>query len=86
MKPLLIFFTFLGLFPAYIFACSVCFVGKEGTMIAYYGTAIVLSLLPITMVGGLAFWVFRRYQQNSDPAEDNLPKKGPMHPHHNPSC
>ncbi len=55
-------------------------------MIAYYGTAIVLSLLPITMVGGLAFWVFRRYQQNSDPAEDNLPKKGPMHPHHNPSC
>jgi len=85
MKALLIFFTCLGLFPVYISACSVCFVGKEGTMEAYYGTAIVLSLLPLLMVGGLAFWVFRRYKQNSDLSEDNLPPNRPMHPHHTPS-
>lgn len=59
-------FSILGLialFSSNAWACAVCFVGKEGTMWAYYGTAIALSLLPIGMVGGLAYWFYRQYKQ-----------------------
>ncbi|MBF0279853.1 MAG: hypothetical protein HQM13_18795 [SAR324 cluster bacterium] len=64
MKSIAVVLAFTGFFPSLSLGCSVCFVGKEATMAAYYGTAIVLSLLPLAMVGALAYWVFRRYQQH----------------------
>lgn len=55
-------------------ACSVCFVSSEATMMAYYGTAIALSLLPIGMVGGLAYWVYRKYKSHDATNTVEIPK------------
>jgi hypothetical protein len=41
-------------------ACSVCFVGREQTLAAFYGTAVLLSLLPLALFGSLGFWLHRR--------------------------
>ncbi len=74
---------FLGLvfFAAPVFACSVCFVGKEGSMVAYYSTAIFLSSLPFTMVG-LFVWFYRRHQQKmSHSTNDFLEKNESIHIH-----
>lgn len=42
------------------FACAVCFDAKEGTREAFLGTTILLSLLPLAMVGGIVLWLWRR--------------------------
>lgn len=64
MKPpiTLAILTTLAIFfiaePA--FACAVCFDAKEGTREAFLGTTILLSLLPLAMVGGVILWLWRR--------------------------
>lgn len=66
-KILFNFFLILSVIiaPSTVFACAVCFTAKEETLNAYYGTAILLSILPLAMVGGLIFWVHRRYKDVS---------------------
>jgi hypothetical protein len=46
--------------PARAFACSVCFAGRENTMLAFYGTAALLTLLPLTLFTVIALWLRRR--------------------------
>ena len=41
-------------------ACSVCPTGKDEARSAYYGTTVLLSLLPLFMVGGLIFYVVKK--------------------------
>lgn len=48
-------------------ACSVCGVGQESTEGSYLAMTGVLSLLPLAMLGGLAFWLFRRIQAAEAP-------------------
>lgn len=65
MKSLIAFLTvFIFSKPYSALACAVCFVGKGGSSSAYLGTAIVLSLLPLGMVGGIIFWVYHRHKQS----------------------
>jgi hypothetical protein len=40
-------------------ACSVCFAGAEESRKAFLFTTVLLSLLPISMIGALAWWVWR---------------------------
>lgn len=58
-----------------VLACSVCFTANENTLLAYYGTTVLLSLLPMLMLGGLGFGLYRlavranRNQTDSNPAD-----------------
>ena len=41
-------------------ACPVCFSSDDGPRKAFLYTTIVMSALPMALVGGLTFWIFRR--------------------------
>lgn len=43
-------------------ACSVCFIGDENSRFAYYFTTGLLSLLPLAMIGSLAFYIAKKYR------------------------
>lgn len=43
------------------YACAVCFSGREDeARIAFIGTTVLLTLLPLVMIGGVAWWLWRR--------------------------
>lgn len=64
MKRMIAFLTCIvtAFVTSSAFACAVCFVGKGGASSIYLGTTIILSLLPLGMVGGVVFWLYRRYK------------------------
>lgn len=41
-------------------ACAICFSGAEDTLVAFYTTALLLTLLPFALIGGIGFWFYRR--------------------------
>jgi hypothetical protein len=42
-------------------ACPVCFSAKDDAQReAFFDTTIFLTLLPLAMIGGIAYWVFQR--------------------------
>lgn len=41
-------------------ACSVCAVGKEEARGAYYLTTAIMSLLPLCLIGGVAYYVAKK--------------------------
>ena len=47
-------------FAASAEACSVCVVGKEEARVAYYATTALLSFLPLIMIGGVVYYLFKR--------------------------
>jgi di/tricarboxylate transporter len=47
-------------------ACSVCFGGAEESRKAFLFTTVLLSMLPIGMIGALAWWVWRHAQAADD--------------------
>ena len=49
----------------HLFACSVCFVAKDSTLDAYFYSTILLTLIPLGLVGGLVFWIVSRYRKHS---------------------
>ncbi len=47
-------------------ACAVCgLVGSGDSGIAYLVMTIVMSALPLLMIGGVSWWVYRRSRQMS---------------------
>ena len=51
-----------ALVPDAASACSVCYVGAEESRKAFLLTTVLLSLLPLGMVGTFAWWFWRRVQ------------------------
>jgi hypothetical protein len=49
----------IALIPDAAAACSVCYGGDEESRKAFLLTTVLLSLLPISMIGALAWWVWR---------------------------
>ena len=43
------------------FACSVCFDSNAERRAAFLGTTVLLSLLPLGMLGSLVYWLRRRW-------------------------
>ncbi|HLJ23170.1 MAG TPA: hypothetical protein VKT71_03620 [Candidatus Acidoferrales bacterium] len=43
-------------------ACPACMVGDPKTAATYFGMTVVMSALPILLVCGLGYWLWRRYQ------------------------
>ncbi len=46
--------------PNVVLACPVCWNPREDSRLAFLWTAIVMSLLPLGLVGGLVVWLRRR--------------------------
>jgi len=44
-------------------ACAVCFSAKsEANRIAFLGTTVLLTGLPVAMIGGLLYWIMSRVE------------------------
>jgi hypothetical protein len=48
--------------PGAAWACPGCMVGDPKTAGTYLGMTLVMSSLPILLVFGLGYWLWRRYQ------------------------
>ena len=47
--------------PGAALACPACMVGDPKTAATYFGMTVVMSALPILLVCGLGYWLWRRY-------------------------
>lgn len=52
--------------PALAHACAVCFEANDKNRAAFFATTIFLSLLPLGMIAGMAFWLRRRARELQD--------------------
>jgi hypothetical protein len=50
-----------SLIPAAASACPACMVGDPKTAGTYFGMTLVMSALPILLVCGLGYWLWRRH-------------------------
>jgi hypothetical protein len=53
--------TGASLIPASASACPACMVGDPKTAGTYLGMTLVMSSLPILLVCGLGYWLWRRH-------------------------
>lgn len=60
----------LVLFPEAAAACPVCFSATEENRLAFLGTTVLLSLLPLGMVAGAGLWIRKRARERDDGSED----------------
>jgi hypothetical protein len=51
-----------SLVPGAAWACPGCMVGDPKTAGTYFGMTVVMSALPILLVFGLGYYLWRRYQ------------------------
>jgi hypothetical protein len=50
--------------PALAWACPVCFsVKNEATRIAFLGTTVFLTALPLVLMGGVGVWLAKRVEE-----------------------
>ena len=49
----------IAVLPDAAAACSVCYAGAEESRKAFLFTTVLLSVLPLAMIGALAWWVWR---------------------------
>ena len=50
-----------SLIPVATWACPACMVGDPKTAGTYFGMTLVMSALPILLVCGLGYWLWRRH-------------------------
>ena len=50
-----------SLIPGAAWACPSCMVGDPKTAGTYFGMTLVMSALPILLVCGLGYWLWRRH-------------------------
>jgi hypothetical protein len=48
----------------------VCFTGDEATVAAFIGTTVFLSLLPLMLIGGGVWWLWRRARRFEEDLDD----------------
>jgi hypothetical protein len=51
----------ISLIPSAASACPACMVGDPKTAATYFGMTVVMSALPILLVCGLGYWLWRRH-------------------------
>jgi len=54
--------TVLAAIPGAGWACPACMVGDPKTAATYFSMTVVMSALPILLICGLGYWLWRRYQ------------------------
>ena len=60
MPVLVLFCMAIVSAPQPALACAACFVAKRENLLAFFGTGVLLSLLPFLLIGGIAWWWYRR--------------------------
>ena len=50
-----------SLLPAAAWSCPACMVGDPKTAATYFGMTVVMSALPILLVCGIGYWLWRRH-------------------------
>ncbi len=50
-----------SLIPGAAWACPACMVGDPKTAATYFGMTVVMSSLPILLVCGIGYWLWRRH-------------------------
>jgi len=50
-----------SLIPAAASACPACMVGDPKTAATYFGMTVVMSSLPILLVCGIGYWLWRHH-------------------------
>ena len=55
----------VALMPSVAAACPVCFSGNEANREAYYLTFLLMTLLPVSSVLGLLWWLRRRLREQA---------------------
>jgi hypothetical protein len=50
-----------SMIPGAAWACPACMVGDPKTAATYFGMTLVMSALPILLVCGLGYWLWRRH-------------------------
>ena len=58
----------LSLIPAAAQACSACILADPKTSGTYLKMTLVMSALPLALLGGLTFWLWRRYSPRNSAA------------------
>ena len=68
-RSFVLLFAFLLSIPAAqpVLACSVCFVAKKENLMAFFATGVLLSLLPLVLVGGVGLWLYRQAKARREP-------------------
>jgi hypothetical protein len=51
----------LSAVPATGWSCSACAAGDPKTAGVYLGMTVMMSALPLLMIGGLGYWLWRRH-------------------------
>jgi hypothetical protein len=52
----------LLLLPGIAAACPVCLDMREANRLAFVWTAALMSLLPLGLIGGTAYWLWRQFR------------------------
>lgn len=60
------------LLPAYALACPVCYTAREASRLAFLWTAIFMTLVPLGLIGGMLYWLWRRIKANDAPRSPGL--------------
>jgi len=63
----------LPLVPAAAWACPACMVTDPKNANTYLGMTLMMSILPLGMLGGLIYWFWRRYSQKPGAAAQPRP-------------
>jgi hypothetical protein len=50
----------LSLIPAASWSCPACMVNDPKTASTYHGMTLIMSALPLLLIGGLGYWFYRR--------------------------
>jgi hypothetical protein len=50
-----------ALIPTAAWSCPACMVGDPKTAATYFGMTVVMSALPILLVCGIGYWLWRRH-------------------------
>jgi len=58
----------LALAPAATLACPACMVTDPKNASTYLGMTLLMSALPLALIGGLAWWLWKRYSRPADDA------------------
>lgn len=62
------------LLPASAWACPACgLAGAGDNNGAYVAMSVMLSILPLGMIGGVAFWLYRRVTRRERPVSASVP-------------
>jgi hypothetical protein len=52
---------FASMVPGLARACPACMVGDPKTASTYFGMTLIMSALPLTIIGGLGYWLYRHH-------------------------